>query len=68
MSKRRRLSPEYKQEAVRREQKSDNPVSEIARDLRINYNILRKSVKQAAESGARAFPGHGSPRIWEDLR
>ena len=62
MSKRRRYSPEYKQEAVRLVQQSDIPVTEIARNLGINDNMLRKWVKQAIESGTRAFPGHGNPR------
>lgn len=62
MSKRRRYSPEYKQEAVRLVQQSDIPVSEIARNLGINDNMLRKWVKQATEPGTRAFPGHGTPR------
>ncbi len=62
MSQRRRYSPEYKQEAVRLVQQSDIPVSEIARNLGINDNMLRKWVKQFAEPGKRAFPGHGNPR------
>ena len=62
MSKRRRYSPEYKQEAVRLVQQSDIPVSEIARNLGINDNMLRKWVKQATEPSTRAFPGHGIPR------
>ena len=62
MSQRRRYSPEYKQEAVRLVQRSDIPVSEIARNLGINDNMLRKWVKQAAEPGKRAFPRHGNPR------
>ena len=62
MSKRRRYSPEYKQEAVRLVQQSDIPVAEIARNLGINDNMLRKWVKQATEPGTRAFPGHGNPR------
>jgi len=41
MSQRRRYSPEYKQEAVRLVQQSDIPVSEIARNLGINDNMLR---------------------------
>ena len=62
MSQRRRYSPEYQQEAVRLVQQPDIPVSEIARNLGINDNMLRKWVKQAAEPGMRAFPGHVNPR------
>ena len=68
MSQRRGYSPEYKQEAVRLVQQSDSPVSEIARNLDINDKMLRKWVKQATESGQRAFPGHGKPRDEEVAR
>jgi transposase len=68
MSQRRRYSPEYKQEAVRLVQQSDTPVSEIARNLGINDNMLRRWVKQASEPGKRAFPGHGNPRDEEVAR
>lgn len=68
MSQRRRHSPEYKQEAVRLVQQSDTPVSEIARNLGINDNMLRKWVKQATETSQRAFPGHGNPRDEEVAR
>lgn len=68
MSQRRRYSPEYKQEAVLLVQQSDTPVSEIARNLGINVNMLRRWVKQAAEPGKRAFPGHGNPRDEEVAR
>lgn len=62
MSQRRSYSPEYKQEAVRLVQQSDVSVSDIARNLGINDNMLRRWVKQAAEPGKRTFPGHGNPR------
>ncbi|WP_420820281.1 IS3 family transposase [Seongchinamella sediminis] len=68
MSHRRRYSPEYKQEAVRLVQQSDTPVSEIARNLGINDNMLRRWVKQASEPGKSAFPGHGNPRDEEVAR
>jgi transposase len=68
MSQRRRYSPEYKQEAVQLVQQSDSPVAEIARNLGINENMLRRWIKQAAEPGKRAFPGHGNPRDQEIAR
>lgn len=57
MSRRRRYSPEYKEEAVRLVQQSDIPVHEIARNPGTNDNMLRKWLKQAAEPGKRAFDG-----------
>jgi transposase len=68
MSQRRRYSPEYKQEAVQLVRQSDLPVAEIARNLGINENMLRRWSKQAAEPGKRAFPGHGNPRDEEIAR
>lgn len=62
MAQRRSYSLEYKQEAVRLVQQSDTPISEIARNLGINNNLLRRWVKQSTEPGSRAFPGHGKPR------
>lgn len=49
-------------------QQSDTPVSEIARNLGINDNMLRRWVKQASEPGKRVFPGHGNPRDEEVAR
>ena len=68
MPQRRRYSPEYKQEAVQLVQQSDSPVAEIARNLGINENMLRRWIKQAAEPGKRAFPGHGNSRDEELAR
>lgn len=62
MSKRRRFSLEYKSEAVRLVQQSDVSVSEIARNLGINDNMLRRWVKEASDPTRKVFPGHGNPR------
>lgn len=68
MSQRRRYSPEYKQEAVRLVKQSDTAVSEIARNLGINDNMLRHWIKLASELGKRSFLGHGNPRDEEIAR
>jgi transposase len=65
---RRRYSPEYKQEAVTLVQQSDIPISEIARNLGINDNMLRRWVKEHADPIKKAFPGHGKPRDEEVAR
>ena len=59
---RRKFSAEYKQEAVLLVQQSESPISEIARNLGLNDNVLRRWVKEHAEPGKQAFPGHGNPR------
>lgn len=46
---RRRFTKEYKQEAVSLVQQSDIPVAEIARNLGINDNMLRRWVKAGFE-------------------
>jgi len=65
---RRRYSPEYKQEAVALVQKSETPISEIARNLGINDAMLRRWVKEHSDPVRRAFPGHGQPRDEEVAR
>ncbi len=63
---RKRYSREYKQEAVQLVHQSDISISEIARNLGINDNILRRWVNEATEPGKQAFPGQGNARD-EDL-
>ena len=65
---RRKYSPEYKQEAVALVQQSDVPISEIARNLGINDNMLRRWIKEQADPIKKSFPGHGSPRDEEVTR
>ena len=65
---RRRFTKEYKLEAVSLVQHSDIPVSEIARNLGINDNMLRRWVKEHTDPVKRAFPGHGNPRDEEVTR
>ena len=65
---RRRYSPEYKQEAVTLVQQSDIPISEIARNLGINDNMLRRWVKEHADPVKKSFPGHGNTRDEEVTR
>ena len=65
---RRKYSPEYKQEAVLLVKQSSASLSEIARSLGINDNMLRRWVKEAGAPGKTAFPGHGHPRDEELAR
>jgi len=65
---RRKYSQEYKQEAVLLVKQSDSPIAEIARNLGINYNVLRRWVKEYSEPGKKVFPGHGIARDEEVAR
>ena len=64
-SERRVHTREFKAEAVALAEKREKPISQVALDLGINENMLRRWMQQTqeqADSGVRAFPGHGRPR------
>jgi transposase len=60
-SARRRYSPEFKQEAVRLVAEGLK-VSQVASDLGIRPEMLRRWKHQVEAGGSRAFPGHGRVR------
>jgi transposase len=59
---RRKFTQEFKEEAVLLVKQSGASVSEIARNLGLNDNVLRRWVKEYAEPNTKAFPGHGNSR------
>lgn len=65
MQQRRKYSKEYKLEAVRLVQQSDIPLSQVANNLGINDNILRRWVKEHTEPNKSAFTGYGTARDQE---
>ena len=70
-SERRVHTKEFKAEAVALAEKREKPISQIALDLGINENMLRRWMQQtreAADSGLRVFPGHGRPKDVELVR
>jgi len=52
-------SAEFKMEAVKRVQKTGEPVARIATDLGINENTLHGWVKRSREKPNTPFPGSG---------
>jgi transposase-like protein len=64
--KERRVYPkEFKAEAATLAEKHEKPVRQIAADLGINENMVRRWIQQAREAGGSGlppFPGHGRPR------
>ena len=67
----RRVHPkEFKEEAVALAQKREKPISQVAKDLGLNENVLRRWMHESevAVSGVRVFPGHGKPRDEELIR
>lgn len=62
MAIRKKYSQEFKHEAVELARSSDQPMSQVARDLGIGPNLLTRWCREAADGGAKVFPGHGKPR------
>jgi transposase len=68
MQKRRKYSQEYKQEAVQLVQQSNTPLAQVAANLGINPNNLRRWADELKKAGKTAFPGNGTPRDQEVAR
>ncbi len=68
MSKRRKFSPEFKQGAVEQTRQAGVSSAQIARELGIGANLLRRWKREADTRGGRAFRGTGLPRDEELAR
>lgn len=66
--KRRRFDGEFKRQAVRLASEEGQTLSQVARDLDVRPDMLRRWKKQFEESGERAFPGEGRARDEELAR
>lgn len=62
MARRRTFSQEYKHDAVQLACSSDEPVSQVARELGISPNLLSRGCREAKAEGGQAFPGPGRPK------
>jgi len=62
MSKRRKFTKEFKQEAVRLLDEPSVTCAQIARDLGINANMLSRWRRELTIDDSRAFRGHGQSR------
>lgn len=56
---RRRFSREFKLEAVRMLRESGRGLTEVAQDLDLRPDMLRRWSRELAEDPEQAFPGHG---------
>lgn len=56
---RKKYTREFKQEAARLAEESEQPLDELARELGIHPNTLYKWRRQFLQDGEDAFPGHG---------
>jgi transposase len=71
MKERRKYTKEFKTEAVVLAEKKEKPISQVAKDLGLNENVLRRWITQtreAAGTNVRVFPGHGRARDAELIR
>jgi transposase len=62
MPKRKRYSAEFKHEAIEMANTGEVSISQVARELGIEPNILSRWCRESANAGAKAFQGHGKPR------
>ena len=62
MSKRRKYSQEFKQEAVQMAHASGHSISQVAGELGINSTMLGRWCREHEAGGPRAFPGRGVSR------
>ena len=68
---RRTYTNEFKIEAIALAVKREKSISQIAKDLGINENVLRRWMKQTQETTGTnlpTFPGHGKPHDAELAR
>ena len=57
--RRRQFSREFKVQAVKMVTEQGLSVSEVARDLDVNPNLIRKWKQKLIDEGVEAFPGNG---------
>lgn len=62
MSKRRKFTKEFKQEAVRLLEEPGVTCAQVGRDLGINANMLSRWRRELTVDDSRAFRGHGQSR------
>ncbi len=68
MATRKRYSREFKIETVKLVTERGMSRSQVARDMGIDVQTVRKWVKHLASEGQHAFPGQGHPRADEMVR
>jgi transposase len=68
MGSRKKYSAEFKREAVQLSSQSGVSVSQVARDLGIQPNMLTRWRREAAAAGGKAFRGQGVARDEEMAR
>ena len=67
-TKRRKFNREFKVEAVRMVTVGGHRLSQVARDLDVRPDMLRRWKKQLVDDAEKAFPGEGRARDEELIR
>jgi transposase len=70
-NERRVYTQEFKSEAEALAEKKEKPISQVAKDLGLNENVLRRWIHQTKDAEGttiNVFPGHGRPRDVELIR
>jgi len=70
-NERRCYTKEFKTEAVALAERKEKPISQVAKDLGLNENVLRRWITQtrkSARTNINVFPGHGRARDAELIR
>lgn len=67
-AKRRKFDREFKRQAVRLAMEPDQSMAQVARDLDIGPEMLRRWKKEFEKDGSKAFPGEGQSRDEELAR
>jgi transposase len=62
MATRRRFSTEYKQQAVDLARSGNKSISQVARDLGIDPNMLSRWCREMEAAPRKVFPGQGNTR------
>lgn len=68
MFKRKRYSPEYKNELVELVRRSQSSCRKVALEVGVSPAQLTRWVREAEAGGTKAFPGGGTPRDEELAR
>ena len=66
VNKRKKYTREFKLEAVRLSEETEETIAEIARQLGIRPNLLYRWRERFLQDGEEAFPGHGKLQTSDD--
>ncbi|MEK8082474.1 transposase [Pseudomonas sp. XK-1] len=61
ISKRKKYSPEFKQEAVELARRSGTSCRQIAQEIEVVQSLLKHWVREAQPGTEKTFPGTGGP-------